>query len=177
MATPTAFNLTANQKAERKLFALYVDVSSSATPEWELLGAGVEDSSVETNPDTKTITDIRGITETTVNKFEASQKMDPNTIRGGQKLNYKLLDIYRRGAVSELSQFTLLRVWGFIGTAGSYEAEKDVNCTIVPSSVGGSSYVDMPMDITFSGDRTLGTTNVIQQTSATAIVFTPTATV
>lgn len=34
------------------------------------------------------------------------------------------------------------------------------NCTIVPQSLGGSSYVDMPMNVYLSNDKTLGTVTI-----------------
>lgn len=40
------------------------------------------------------------------------------------------------------------------------EAIKAKNCTIVPQSLGGSSYVDMPMNVYLSNDKTLGTVTI-----------------
>ena len=65
MADASAFNLQDNQKAERKLLVTAVnvgdsisDTSAGASPEWQIVGVGVEDSSIEFNPDTETVTDI-----------------------------------------------------------------------------------------------------------------------
>lgn len=158
------FALSANQKAERKLLVTCVNTAkNSETKEWTVIGAGVEDSSVEYNADIETITDILGITETTVNKLEPSQSLEPMTIRGGNKLLFKLNDIVERNAVSELSQFEVLLIRAYIdeGTDGAhkYHAELHNNCTITPQSVGGSAYVDMPITINYSNDKTLGTVN------------------
>ena len=62
MAT-NAFNLSDNVKAERKLLVTAVNVGTDSAPEWEVIGAGIEDSSVELNPDVSTVTDILGITQ------------------------------------------------------------------------------------------------------------------
>lgn len=165
-STVKQIQLKPNQKAERKLFATFVlipkEISGETTDKLELLGAGVEESVVESNPDTETVTDIIGITEETINKFEEAQAFTPNTLRGGQYLNAWLLDMYRRRATSEFAQFSVVRAWALLseGTeieAGEIEAEMDINCTIVPQSVGGSSFVDMPMNVTYSGDRKFGT--------------------
>ena len=40
-----AINLTAGQKADRKLDMIFVNVGGSGTETWELLGRGVEDAS------------------------------------------------------------------------------------------------------------------------------------
>lgn len=158
-----SFNLLENQKAERKLFGTYVDVSGKHpddqdwVPEWEVVGAGVEESSVELNPDTETTTDVLGITETSINKLEETQTFEPNTARGGQKLNPMLHDIIDRRALTELSLFTVLRAYSYLGAAGTYKAYYDKNCTINVTSLGGSAHVDMPIEISFSGDRVHGT--------------------
>ena len=153
------FDLVANQKAERKLLVTAVEVDDEIV----VIGAGVEDSSVEYNPDTETITDILGVTETTVNKLEPAQSLEPMTVRGGNKLLFKLVDIIERKAVSELSLFTVYLIRAYLneGTADApkYHCEKHVNCTITPQSEGGSAYVDMPIDINLSNDKMLGTVN------------------
>lgn len=164
----TDFNLTANQKAERKLLVTCINTgdlttAESGTPVWTVVGAGVEDSSVDYNVDSETITDITGVTETTINKLEPSQELDPMTIRGGNKVLFKLNDIIERNAVSELAQFEVMLIRAYIteGTEQSitYHAEVHRNCTITPNSVGGSAYVDMPVSISFSNDKVLGTVN------------------
>ena len=91
-----AINLTAGQKADRKLDMIFVNVGGSGTETWELLGRGVEDASVEYNHDTDTVTDILGITDVNVSAAKPELDLDPCTIRGGQKLSAKLLDIERR---------------------------------------------------------------------------------
>ncbi len=162
------FNLMENQKAERKLMATYVDVSGKKPqdtnwiPEWEILGAGIEESSVELNADIATTTDILGYTETLINKFEEQQTLEPNTLKGGQKLNAILLDITLRRAYSELSNFTVMRAYQLIGEAEKATAHYDMGCTITPTSLGGSSYLDMPMQVNFSGNRVFGTVDSLK---------------
>lgn len=159
MAAATDFNVGAGIKAVRKLLKTYVDVSDSETPEWELVGRGVEDSSLELNPNTETVTDILGITETSVTKWETSQSLDPNTVRGGSKLNFKLHEIWVNKTPEKLSQFKTLIVYNYVNgdTDSTFEAEMQENCTINITSIGGSAYVDMPIEITFSNESTKGT--------------------
>ena len=48
-------------------------------------------------------------------------------------------------------------MYKYIGTdTDGYEAELQKNCTININSIGGSAYVDMPIDISFSNDTTRG---------------------
>ena len=162
MADATAFNLKDGQKAERKLLVTAVNVGDSiakgsGTPEWQIIGVGVEDSSIEYNPDTETITDILGITETTVNKLETSQTLEPMTVRGGSKLAIKLYNQIKYNRVSEFSMYEVMQIHAYVGTDGAYEAEVHKNCTITPQSLGGDAYVDMPIDINYSNDKVHGT--------------------
>lgn len=158
MPTATNFNVGDNVKAVRKLLKTYVDVSDTETEEWELVGKGVEDSSIELNPSTETVTDITGITETTVEKWEAKQEFSPNTVRGGSKLNYKLHQIWQNKELEKLSNFKVMIVYGYLGTEGTaLEAEVQEGCTININSIGGSATVDMPIEITFSNKSTKGT--------------------
>lgn len=165
MADATTFNLKDNQKAQRKLLVTCVDVSDNAgtfdasTAEWQIIGVGVEDSSIEYNPDTNTVTDILGITETTVNKLETEQDLDPMTIRGGSKLAMKLYNQVKYGRLSELSMYNVMQIHAYIGSDGAYDAEVHKNCTITPQSLGGDYYVDMPININFSNDKIHGTAN------------------
>lgn len=156
----TDFNVGAGVKATRKLLMTYVDVSDSGTPEWELVGRGVEDSSIELNPNTETTTDILGITETAVTKWEPNQSFDPNTVKGGSKLNYKLHEIWQNKTPELLSKFNVLIVYAYIGETNNFEAEMQKNCTINITSIGGSAYVDMPIEISLSNDSTKGTVSI-----------------
>lgn len=165
MAEATAFNLQTNQKAERKLLVTAVNVGDSiaesgGTPVWQVVGAGVEDSSIEFNPDTETITDILGVTETTVNKFETSQDLEPMTIRGGSTLAVKLYNQVKYNKMSEFAMYEVMQIHAYVGNeTNGYEAEVHKNCTLTPQSIGGSSYVDMPINIAYSNDKVHGTVN------------------
>ena len=156
----TDFNVGAGVKAPRKLLMTYVDVSDSETPEWELVGRGVEESAIELNPSTETVTDILGITDTSVTKWEPNQSFDPNTVKGGSKLNLKLHEIWQNKTPELLSKFNVLIVYAYIGEKNNFEAEVQKNCTINITSIGGSAYVDMPIEISFSNDSTKGTVTI-----------------
>ena len=178
MADAAKFNLQDGEKAQRKFLVTAVNVGdsvtmSSGTPEWQVVGVGVEDSSIEFNPDTETITDILGITETTVNKLETAQTLDPMTVRGGSKLAIQLYNQVKYGRLSEFSMYEVMIISAFVGENGAYEAEVHKGCTLTPQSMGGDSYVDMPIDINFSNDKIHGTVNDYKYGST--ITFTKTA--
>ena len=110
--TATKFALEDNQKAERKLLVTCVNLGDSiaksgGTPKWVPIGVGVEDSSIEFSPETEKKTDIFGTTETTINKLELSQSMEPLTIRGGNPFLFDLNDKIERNALSEFALYEL----------------------------------------------------------------------
>lgn len=163
MAVNTDFNVGKGSKAARKLLRTYVDVSDgSASAEWYLLGSGIEESSIELNPNTETVTDILGVTTTEVTKWEASQSFDPFTIKGGSKLAFKLHQIWQDKTPEKLSQFDILIVYKYIGDdSDGYEAEIQRDCTINMTSIGGSAYVDMPIELTYSNNSERGTVTFV----------------
>lgn len=158
MTNKTDFNVGSGVKAVRKLLRTYVNVGTEAEKEWYLLGSGIEDSSIELNPDTESVTDILGVMKTDVKKWEPSQSFDPFTVKGGSKLAFKLHDIWLNKTPELLSQFEVLIVYKYLGeeTTG-YDAELQTGCTINISSIGGSAYVDMPIEISYSNNSTRGT--------------------
>lgn len=153
------FNVGPGVKAARKLLMTFVNVADSGaeTPEWELVGSGVEESALELNPNTETVTDILGVTSTSVTKWEPNQSLDPNTVKGGSKLNFKLHSIWQNKTPELLSKFDVLIVYAYIGDSTSFDAEVQKNCTINITSIGGSAFVDMPIEIMMSNDSVRGT--------------------
>ena len=160
MAEATKFNLLDGQKAERKLLVTAVNVGEklgTGTPEWQIIGVGVEDSSIEYNPDTTTSTDILGISTTIINKLETSQTLEPMVVIGGSKLALKLYNQVKYGRLSELAMYEVMQIHAYVGAEGAYEAVVNRNCTLTPQSLGGSATVDMPINISYSNDKVHGT--------------------
>lgn len=152
------FNLTAGQRAERKLLITVAEWMEGTQQVREILGTRTEDSSIEYNPDIETTTDILGINYTDLNKTQPQQDFDPYLILGGSKLGAKLNDIRRRNALSELSQFTIYIITAFVGdSTKGYAAEKHTGCTITYNSIGGDNNVNFPISVYFSNQITLGT--------------------
>lgn len=157
MAIQTDFNVGAGVSVARKLLKCYVNVGTSGTKEWEIVGKGIEDSTMNLNSSTEGGMDILGHNNKKVTKWEPSQSFDPFTVEGGSKLAFKLHDIWLRKAPEELSQFEVMITYEYIGTeTDGYEAEIQKDCTIDITSIGGSAYVDMPIEISFSNDSTRG---------------------
>lgn len=184
------FNMPDKQYAERKQLitvAEWKDENGSITigsdekaykVNREILGTRTEESSIEYNNDMSQTTDIRGINYADLNKTQPQQTFDPYLPLGGSKLGPLINDIRRRNALAEYQQFTVYIITAYIGTAGAYEAECHTNCTIVPTSLGGDSKVNMPLEVHLSNDYNgsgapgLGTVDKLSDD----FVFTPTVT-
>lgn len=161
----------------------YVAVTGDSAPTWaantyysgeksrELLGARVEDSSIELNPEIETITDILGQTYTDINKTEPSQTLDPSYVMGGSKLSAYLYDAMVHNRINDYNQtFSVYIISAFIGDAtNGYETVRHDQCSIIPTSVGGDSYVAMPLEIHYSNKITSGTVDKL----ADDFTFTP----
>lgn len=158
MAINTDFNVNAGTKAPRKLLKHFVNVGTGESKEWELLGVGIEDSSIETNFETETVNDILGNSETSVTGASPSQSFEPFTVRGGSKLAFILHEIWLNKEYEKLSQFDMLTVYGYVGSdTDGYDADVQNDCTITFGSIGGSAYVDMPITVNYSDKKERGT--------------------
>lgn len=156
-------NLGAGVRAQRKLLitvAAWGANESGKEANREILGARTEDSSIEFNPDIATSTDILGITYTDVNKTEPQQSFDPFFVLGGSKLAAYLADAALANDINAYNgTFTVYVITAFISETGSatkYKAVKHTGCSIIPTSMGGDSFVSMPIEVHFSNNLTMG---------------------
>ena len=137
----------------------------------EILGARVEDSSIELNAEIETMTDILGKTYTDINKTEPQQTLDPSNVIGGSKLSAYMYDAMIHNRINDYNQaFNVYVISAFMGDAtNGYETVMHKDCSIIPTSVGGSTWVQMPIEIHFSNDIVSGTVDKL----ADDFVFTP----
>lgn len=163
------FNLAAGQKADRKEYVLAVQVADG---KYEVIGDGVTESALTYNVENEDYTDILGHAGSNLKGMKPSQEFTPFTIQGGSKLAYILLDIMRRNDLTKLQQFTVLQIYGFLGTEGAYEADQQTGCTIIPQSLGGDATVDFPITVSLSNKIVRGTVNVKTKEDETTMAFT-----
>lgn len=172
-----SLNLSDGQRAERKTFITVAEWTTgsgtSAVTHKEVLGRRVEDSSIEFNPDIATSTDILGITYTDVNKTEPQQSFDTFYIMGGSDLAEYLVENALENKISAYNNvFNIYLIMGFIpqtGTSGTttisgYKAVKHTGCSIIPQSIGGDSYTQMPIEAHFSNKITTGMVDKLDDT-------------
>ena len=92
MADPTITGTGAVKRAEFKLFS---DVGEADTPEWELPGDRIEELSLEMNPNVETVTDVTGVTATTLDKYEEQTSVEPYYAKRESKLFAWLYSVVR----------------------------------------------------------------------------------
>lgn len=159
MASKT-LNLTDGQRAQRKLLITVAEWSDGTTTKIrEILGRRTEDSSIEFNADVETSTDVLGITYTDVNKTEPQQDFDPMYIIGGSKLSAYLTSAALANNIDAYNgTFNIYVITAFIGdTTDGYYAVCHSGCSIIPTSLGGDSYVSMPIEVHYSNNISEGT--------------------
>ena len=157
-----SFNTAEGSVVERKLLILYLNTGTSEAPVWSVVGKRVEDSSMEYDWSEETKQDILGNTYTTMKKPKITQTFDPCELDSGDKAQVKIWNqAVRDQDVAAMTNNDLLVVHAYAGTADSgVFAERYSACMVKPSSLGGSSNVGMPVDVTFGGKRTTGTAAV-----------------
>lgn len=171
-----------------KVGGAYVAVTGDTAPTWvagtyytkststlyrELLGTRVEDSSIEFNADVETMTDIRGISYTDVNKTEPQQDFDPFALLGGSDLGaYLVTNALKNNINAYNNVFDAYIINAYIGDSeNGYFAVKHSGCSIIPQSLGGDSWTQMPIELHYSNNITEGTVDSL----GSDFIFTPAA--
>lgn len=157
--------LESGKRAERKTLITVAEWSEGGEQKREILGTRTEDSSIEFNADIETTTDIRGITYSDINKTEPQQDFDPYYILGGSDLGaFMHRNALRNNITAYSDAFDVYVITAYdyttTGTGASattsYFAVKHAHCSIIPTSMGGDAYVNMPIEVHFSNDITVG---------------------
>lgn len=150
---------------ERKMLACAIDISETEVPEYLVIGYRITESGLEFNADSETGYDINGRNFSSVNKFEPSQSFDPHrvTAKGSLgKLSEKLIHYFRYNQMDKFSQFKCIIIYGFLDSKATVDTEEvfvaDLydNCTVLPQSIGGESWTDLPFTVNFGGNVTHG---------------------
>lgn len=153
------FNTAAGEAVTRKLLILYLNTGESGAPTWSPIGKRVEDSSMEYDWGEESKTDILGNTYTTLKPPTITQTFDPCELDAGDVAQVKIWNTAIRDQnVGAMANNDLLVVHTYAGTAETAVfAERYPASMVKPSGLGGSANVGMPIDVTFGGERSVGT--------------------
>lgn len=153
------FSTKEGATAARNLLLLYLNTGTAEAPVWSVIGKRVEDSSMEYDWGEETKTDILGDTYTNLKTPTITQTFDPCELDAGDKAQVRLWNqSIKDHDTAAMSNNDLLVVHAYTGTAsaGAF-AERYMSSTVRPTSLGGSSNIGMPIDVTFGGRRQTGT--------------------
>ena len=153
------FNTPAGQVVDRKLLILYLNTGTNSAPVWSPIGKRVEESSMEYDYSEESKTDIFGEIYTTMKKPVITQSFEPCELDSGDAAQVKIWNqSIKEQNVAAMANNDLLVVHAYAGTADTAVfAERYESCMVKPASLGASSNVGMPIDVTYGGTRTTGT--------------------
>lgn len=162
MADMMSFNTQAGAAVARKLLILYLNTGTSEAPVWSAIGKRVEDSSMEFDWGEESKTDIFGNTYTTMKAPIITQSFEPCELDSEDVAQVKIWNqAIKDQDATAMTNNDLLVVHAYAGTKDTgVFAERYPASTIKPSSLGGSATTGMPIDVTFGGERTVGTAAV-----------------
>lgn len=149
------FNTPKGQTIGRELLIACINTGTTTSPVWSIIGNRVTDSSEDFDWGEDTSQDIVGQTHSTMKKPVITQSFDPWELDSGddaQTLIWRLA-VKEQNAQALANQDMLI-----IHTYADF-AERYSSCMVKPSSLGGEGggNIGMPIDVTYGGQRTLGT--------------------
>lgn len=173
----TKFNTKENQTMGRELLILCLNTGTAEAPVWSPVGKRVSDSSMSYDWKKETSTDVLGNTHNSLSKPQITQTFDPWQLDAADKAQKLIWDSGIRDQNPDaLANLDALVIHKYAGTAKTAMfAERYNSCAVVPTSLGGAGggKLAMPVEVTFGGERTVGTAAVTEG----AVTFTPDATV
>ncbi len=167
------FNTQSGATIERELMIAYLNTGTAASATWTPLGKRVSDSNEQYDWSKETTTDILGDVRTTLKKPTITQSFDPLNPEAGDAAIQKLWNLAVKDQdIAALAAQDMLIVHLYAGASSASFAERYTGCAIELSSIGGEGggVLEMPIDVTYGGTRTLGTASVAANGTVT---FTP----
>ena len=165
------FNTKENQTVARELLLLCLNTGTPEAPVWSPVGKRVTDSTMSYDWKKETSTDIMGINYTQLSKPLITQTFDPWQLDSADKAQKQIWNTGIRDQDPEaLANMDMIVIHKYVGTANTAMfTERYSACAVVPNSLGGSNKVAMPIEVTFGGERTIGTAAIVDG----AFTFTP----
>lgn len=163
------FNTTAGQTIARELLIAYLNTGTVDIPVWSAIGTRVEDSSAEYDWGEETIQDILGKTYTTMKKPTVTQSFDPLPLDSAEAAVTYIWNLaVKEQDAQALANQDMLIV--HLYASGSF-AERYSACAVRVTSLGGEGggNIEMPIEVTYGGERTLGSATI----ASGAVTFAP----
>jgi len=154
------FNTPAGETIARELMIAYLNTGTESAPVWSPFGKRTTDSSIEFDWGEETSKDILGNTFTTMKKPVMTQSFDAWELDSGNAAQQL---IYQKAIVEQdapaLTNMDVMIAHFYSGSDTAAFAERYASCMVKPTSLGGEGggNMAMPTDVTYGGERTVGT--------------------
>ena len=171
------FNTAGGQTVARELLILFLNTGTYSSPPWSPLGKRVEDSSMEFDWSDETVQDILGSTYGTMKRPVLTQSFDPYKLDGNDAAIVKIWNLAVKDQDPQaLSSQDVLLVHFYAGSASAPFAERYDSSMVRPTGLGGEGggAMEMPIDVTYGGTRTVGTAT--KDATTGVVTFVPTST-
>lgn len=158
-------SISGEGKIQRKLLMHFVNVGTTAEPEWERYGKGIEELTREMNNNVESVADITGETDVEVTLGAQTASVEPFKARKESKLFQKLYQIYTDDL--ELDDVVMEFLDVFVSdeiSEGVYAAIKQKGAVDLKSFGGPTTGVEMPFDINYFGEKEKGNFTVATKT-------------
>lgn len=158
-----SFNTTSGQTVARELLIVFLNTGTVDEPVWSPVGKRVEDSSIEMDWSTETKVDIFGNTYITGKKSTKTQTFEPWELDSGDEAQRKIWNLaIRENNVNALLNQDMVIAHLYAGDEGMNFGERYQSCSVLPTALGGEGggSVGMSIEVTYGGERTLGTVTV-----------------
>jgi hypothetical protein len=149
---------------ERKWLAHYIDASfNGTTAKYIRLGEDLEEYSIEMNADTDTKKNILGENSVRVKGYEPQGTVDTYYAYQGDALYTQLESIINERLTGSKLRTTVVDV--LVDSTGAVKWAYKEDVVVVPQSYGGDTAgVNIPFEIHYCGNRTMGTFNTSTKT-------------
>lgn len=168
------FNTDAGKTIARELLLACLNTGTTSSPTWSVIGKRVEDSSIEYDWGEETKQDILGSTYKTLKKPIKTQSFEPVELDAGDTATVKIWNTAIKDEdYVALAAMDMLIVHFYAGSSSAPFAEHYDSCAVLPKSEGGAGggTVGMPFEVTYGGNRTVGTAT--KDATTGVITFTP----
>jgi hypothetical protein len=167
------FNTPQNQTIGRELLILCLNTGTESAPVWSPVGKRVADSTMAYDWKKETSTDVLGNNYTQLSKPQITQTFDPWQLDSADEAQKMIWDKGIRDQDADaLAAFDMLVIHKYAGTADTKMfSERYSACAVTPTSLGGTGggKLAMPIEVTYGGERTIGTASI----AAGSFTFTP----
>lgn len=167
--TDLTFTTPSGQTIDRGLMVAYLNTGETSTPTWYPIGKRVESADREYDWSQESLQDILGNTWTTMKKPIMTDSYDPIPLDAGDAAAVKLwnLGVKDQNAQALTNQDMLIAHYY---TTGNW-AERYSGCAVAVTRIGGDGggNLEISTEITYGGERTLGT---VKNTAGT-VTFAP----